>query len=50
MDERRHEGVDQRLPDDVVGQRLVRVAIDQRQMIRDQHRLAEDQGGNGGVA
>jgi len=47
VDERGSENIVHRRSRDVVGQRLIGVAIDHREGVRDQHRLAERQGTHG---
>jgi len=44
MDDARYHQVDHRLPCHVVSKRFIRIAIDCRYHVRDQHRLAENQG------
>ena len=44
VDQHGHQHVNRRFPGDVVDQRFVWIPIDERQQVRHQHRLAEDQG------
>src|SRR5437867_3840222 len=47
MNDCRKQQIDNGLPSYVVDQRFVRKTIDQRQHVRDQHGLAENEGGDG---
>ena len=44
VDQQGDQHVDQRFPGDIIDQGLVRIPIDERQQVRHQHRLAEEQG------
>src|SRR5438067_1096131 len=47
VNDSRNQQIDNGLPSYVVDQRFVRKTIDQRQHVRNQDRLAENEGGNG---
>jgi hypothetical protein len=47
VNDSRKQQVDNGLPGDVVDQRFVRKTIDERQHVRNQNRLAENEGGDG---
>src|SRR5271156_3736799 len=47
VDEHRHQGVDRSFPHDVVSQRFVGVAVDERQHIGDHHCLTENERAHG---